>query len=727
MSPEANAEHRVFRPRARLMATLGHELISSDVVALAELVKNAYDADARHVVIEIAGSMVEDGALDPDSGSIRILDDGSGMTYDTVVNAWLEPATDYRTRELNTPSGRRVLGEKGVGRFATAKLGRRLELATRASSSEELYLDIDWSIFEADLYLDELAVDLERRDPICFDIGGASDQLWYRSVFSRNRSSLGPTQNQGTMLTITGLRSRWTSELVRNAQLALERLISPLDDERDIQREFRIALLCPQDFGIAGEVERPEILQRPHYRLYAEVDERGAATVLMELKDGSELQRDDVQLTTADETPQCGPLILSLNVWDRDRDSLLQITDNLKGARADLDRACGVSVYRDGFRVLPYGEPDDDWLRLDMRRVQVPTRRLSNNQLIGYVLIGRDSNPGLRDQSNREGLMEGQPLSDLRSLILSLLTLVEAERFKLRPRRVPRKRPSLFDPVELTGLAEIVRTRYPRDAQLQEEVSRVSEQIKERFSQVGETLARYHRLATLGELIDMVVHDSAQPIATIRNSAAAGKDKVERSPFDTIRPRLHVNRLTELFDRIELQGFRMREMIRRIEPLGGRRRGRPQKFQASEAIDNAVGLLHQSIQLAGIRVEVDASDHDIALDGTELQRVLINLLQNSIYWLKHVPRANRQIHISTTVSTDEHLILVIEDSGPGVSPDDRDYIFDPYFSTKPDGVGLGLTIVGEIVKDYYDGELELLDEGQLGGARFRATFRRRVQ
>ena len=71
--------------------------------------------------------------------------------------------------------------------------------------------------------------------------------------------------------------------------------------------------------------------------------------------------------------------------------------------RGMLDNGAGISIYRDGFRVLPYGEPDDDWLRLDMRRVQNPTLRLSNNQVLGYVLISSEGNPKLRDQSNREG------------------------------------------------------------------------------------------------------------------------------------------------------------------------------------------------------------------------------------------------------------------------------------------------------------------------------------
>ena len=231
-------------------------------------------------------------------------------------------------------SGPPVLGEKGVA-ASHAKLGRR-RTSTKATSSDESYINIDWSIFEDDLYLDELTVDLERRAPTSFSSLGTADQLWNESVFSRSALPPGPTRGQGTLLTITGLRSRWTPAMARDAQLALERLISPLDDERDIQRDFRIALLCPPQFGIAGEVERPDILQRPHYRLYAEVDERGSATVLMELKDGTGLQRDDVLLTAADEELQCGPLVLSLSVWDRDRESLLQITDNLKGARATL-------------------------------------------------------------------------------------------------------------------------------------------------------------------------------------------------------------------------------------------------------------------------------------------------------------------------------------------------------------------------------------------------------
>src|SRR6185295_19710245 len=107
---------------------------------------------------------------------------------------------------------------------------------------------------------------------------------------------------------------------------------------------------------------------------------------------------------------------------------------SIQDVRRDLDAMAGINVYRDNFRVLPYGEPQNDWLRLDIRRVQNPTLRLSNNQIFGIVNISADENPNLRDQSNREGLDENQALQDLRLVLIAVLARLEEERYKSRPR-----------------------------------------------------------------------------------------------------------------------------------------------------------------------------------------------------------------------------------------------------------------------------------------------------
>ena len=115
-----------LRPRARIMRTLGDELISSEMVAVIELVKNAYDADATRVLVRLREP------LEKEEGGIDVVDDGHGMTIDTVLGAYLEPATSYRKDHVRSEElGRAVTGEKGIGRFAVSRLANELELVSR--------------------------------------------------------------------------------------------------------------------------------------------------------------------------------------------------------------------------------------------------------------------------------------------------------------------------------------------------------------------------------------------------------------------------------------------------------------------------------------------------------------------------------------------------------------------------------------------------------------------
>jgi len=137
-------------------------------------------------------------------------------------------------------------------------------------------------------------------------------------------------------------------------------------------------------------------------------------------------------------------------------------------------------------------------------------------------------------------------------------------------------------------------------------------------------------------------------------------------------------------------------------------------------------LLGDDVNKLGVQITLPTSETTVTIDGTELQEVVVNLLTNSIYWLRRVPKASRRIDIHVERNPDRSLAVIVEDSGPGVPEEDQPHVFDPYFTTREGGVGLGLSIAGEIVEDYYGGKLELLPSGKLGGARFRAILRRRV-
>lgn len=723
-------ERSRLRPRARLMTTLGHELISSDTVALTELVKNAFDADARHVLIRVDGEVEMDGTMEAGT-AVWVLDDGHGMDRDTITDTWLEPATAHRRQTRRSPKGRRVLGEKGVGRFAVAKLGNRLELVSKSEDRDETRLTVDWSAFEnEEKYLDEIEIELETGSLGMFDGNGVIEETWRTSAGLHLPGTTEPAVGHGTLVRISDLRSTWNQELVQDIRRSLSRLISPFD-ESGIVSDFQIVLDLPDRFGSqSGLIEPPMEIRKPHYKLAATVEELGNATGEIHLKDGGHVQLGSLQLRPEGEPLRCGPFRIRLNAWDRDAASLKPLvgdSTSVKLVRDTLSAAAGVSIYRNGFRILPFGERGDDWLGLDLRRVQSPTRRLSNNQVVGYILIDRDANPALVDQTNREGLIDGPAFDDLRATTILLLQRLENERYDIRPRRPPRpSRGGLLDRVDLDDLRQAVSNAVPEDSPITGMVDELQQDLDDRIERIGEVLARYHRLATLGQLIDRVVHELGQPISTIRQNAVLGTERLNEASEDHGPMSALLGKLSLYFEAISRQARVANDVIRRIAPFGGRRRGRPRSYMIEEAIANAVALLDDDIKSVGAEIRLPKTAHRVSIDGTEIQEVLVNLLANSLHWLRWARKKARIISIDVKRNPDQSLALTVEDSGPGVPENDQHRIFDPYFTTKEDGVGLGLTIAGEIVSDYYGGELALLSPGELGGACFRATLRKRV-
>lgn len=731
-----------LRPRARLMLTIGLELISSETVALTELVKNAYDADATHVLVRLTGP-VKDGAIAPGQGTIVVLDDGVGMSADTIAGTWLEPATPSRRRQRHSDLGRRILGEKGVGRFAAAKLAQRLEMATHVSGDPEVVVRLDWRDFEDEsAYLDQIEIDWTERDPVAFGRSGEVAKLWRQIVRDHLQGADGarpqqlPNAGRGTLLRMCESRTTWDLDLMQELRTTLSRLVSPFGSADGLAPDFTVILDAPIEFGVlSGPVEAPEELERPHYTLEASVNAQGLAIGQMTLKNGENAVINHQLLNADDEVPEestplrCGPFTIRFRVWDRDLVSLGELAGDepVSSVRTILDRAAGISIYRDGFRVLPYGEPRDDWLRLDLRRVQSPTRRLSNNQIVGYLVIGRDTNPELVDQTNREGIVDGPALGDLRYAVRQLLVLLENARYQIRPRRERAKKHGLLDHIDLTELREAIAAEMPKNNAITTMVVDLERDLDQRMEDVGQVLARYHRLATLGQLIDRVVHELGQPLVITRQAAdlgleraqtaARGLDETCRSVVDELAGRLSMVR-----DQTRVAS----DVLRRIEPFGGRRRGRPLQIRLEKSIADAVALLGREIEKIGADVTLPQGSTTVTVDGTELQEVIVNLLTNSLYWLRRVPKAKRHIEIRTERNTDGSLSVLVEDSGPGVPEDDQPHIFDPYFTTRDGGVGLGLSIAGEIVEDYYGGKLALLPPGKLGGALFQATLKRRV-
>ncbi|MFF6857177.1 ATP-binding protein [Streptomyces bacillaris] len=736
-----------LRPRARLMSTLGEELISNERVALTELVKNAYDADASLVLIRF------NPPLEEGEGSIEVWDNGHGMSPATVRGTWMEIATPHRHRNPRSESGgRRVLGAKGIGRFASARLGHIATITTRRVDEQEVTLRIDWGDFtEGDAYLDEVPVSLSTTTPTVFVDEGIAAQTFsevLREFQTAPATAVGAAH--GTVVRLERLRTAWGANEIEVLKRSLSRLLPPPPPaELSVpdQPEFSIYIDTPEGplRHHSGFVAASETLAHPRYRLVGTVDADGVARLAIYTDSEEPVEVVQDHLRKDSKRPSCGPLKLDFRVWDLESSAIKPLlaldtsARNPNDVRQLIRNNSGVALYRDGFRVQPFGEPGFDWLGFDQRRINNPTLRLSNRQVAGFVYISADDNPGLQDRSHREGLIDTPEYEELKTVILQAIARLETQRYRLRREPTAPADPPLFaGPSEGRGhglfqnfnldpLRQVAAERHPDDIILSRAIEDATETINEGVRKVQEVIAQFSRLATLGTLVDVVLHDGRTALSRIGvGLRRLGKitTKVEAHDVELSAA------LGKLRTDFTAQERALDRLFTRIEPLSGRKRGRPRRLSLHQSISEAVDVLESEITKHGVDVQISGEDVIVTAEPGDIRTLVVNLVSNAVYWLSTMPKGTpREILIETERNREGELDVVditVSDNGPGVREKIKDLIFDTYFSEKPDGVGLGLSIAGSVVKDFYDGQLGLVSPGTLSGASFRARLRRRV-
>jgi C4-dicarboxylate-specific signal transduction histidine kinase len=240
--------------------------------------------------------------------------------------------------------------------------------------------------------------------------------------------------------------------------------------------------------------------------------------------------------------------------------------------------------------------------------------------------------------------------------------------------------------------------------------------LQEGVKKIQEVLSRYRRLSTLGLLIDIILHDGNNFLENIDSSENLLGKELAKNEIDK-------KEVTEYLNNINEGRKVLAQLFKRIEPFGGRKRSRPKDIILEDAIANVFALYKNQLTKLNISYTLPTSQNEVRIDDGELQMIFVNLIQNSIYWLETIS-TDRKIQIDIE-RNDDKLSVLFSDNGPGIKEEHQQIIFDPYFSTRPDGIGLGLTIVGELVTEY-DGDFSLIDNGSLDGATFKITFRRRI-
>jgi signal transduction histidine kinase len=675
------------------MLLLGEQLITDEAAAVSELVKNAYDADATKVNVSLSH------VSEPEVGCIVIKDNGHGMSFDTVLSSWLELGTLSKARKADlkprlSESERRVcLGEKGLGRLAVHKLGSVTELVTkRAETNVETKLTLDWTAFEqSDGFLEDIPVQWETTEPHVFADG-----------------------TSGTQITVKRLRRQWSQEMIERVQRSILAMKSPFADLSDFDIEIAI------EDKLAPSVAVPDIadlVKKATYTFVGEIEETGKINYRYSFKrpDLAELNRQKTDQRDirnpedfkSDRKPVCGPFSIRLYSWDLSPQDKKAVFGDTAIYTEMIQPNTGVKVFRDGFRVLPYGNPDNDWLSMDMERVRRFELHVSRNQIIGAIEISSKTAPSLLDKTDREGLIDNEAFKDFKSLVKSALAEFEAERY--------------IDKRKLKEVTGKTRDEQSDRALFSRNLVALSEMVMNQTQLDGEVKVAIRRLISeTRDALDSILSEKEQPLLV-----AASIGLTYMMPTHEVRRDLHeaLKLLGNMRDAKEVTTDKANAVISLLKQadsvVGGigklmQRTAEDEEFVPERVVKNAVELMRHRFERSGIALEVDVRD-SARIRGSDrlITILLLNFLDNSFYWLLRKKPEERKVKIIVGPYEDKS-ILIVSDSGPGFEDHDINVLTLPFFTRKPNGMGLGLYIADRIAK-MSGGQLKIVEQNELPG------------
>lgn len=725
---------------------LGDQLIANERVALMELIKNAFDADADWAKVSFE-NFDASGTSARSDARIIVEDNGLGMTERTIRDAWMNPATPNKRRDISserrTPSKQRIVqGEKGIGRFAALKLGKRVRVITRPPTSAfEYIIEFDFTTYDdeftsykgkpATIYLDDVAAKFEKRRALHF----------IRRIVRVNgqRRRAGET---GMRLEIDCLKTHWTKakvEKVSDDALKLQSVFSQLFAHRSEPANAQ--------FEVGFAIDDTELTYKRH-RL-DQLKELMENSAVLKIEDGifdndlnefrfkqngkeqrlpfDELRGEfgvrDVFGASGDASkryPTCGTFGFAFYVFDlkAEPDSPYRIERD----GVDLIKPHRVYLYRDGIRVYPYGNEEDDWLNIDALRGTVSAGWfLSNDQVIGCVDISHEHNPGLRDKTSREGLVEqGDATSDFIAVLRAFLSYLRSGPFQQYRIGVERRR---RDRALKEGRADAVfedllkHLHRSGDADAYRIASNASRAVATERAVLQRRLETTEDLASVGIAVETSSHDL---MLMMGRAVDAIERIISASAADANEPiGSYVDDLHKLQGMLSFVEHRMRDLQSLFRSSKQRRR----RVVVKEVLDKVQKIYQSSLTRYSINVEVvDIGSPLIAL-GTDavLMQLFINLFDNALYWLQEVGPKDRKIRV--TLDGDDGY-MYFSDNGPGVRAEDRPYIFDAFYSGKgEEGRGLGLYIARQLLERLgYEINLIKTSKKHLKGATFEICF-----
>ncbi|OBR65707.1 hypothetical protein A7K91_14160 [Paenibacillus oryzae] len=741
-----------FTAMARLLSHLGDQLISSSAVALLELIKNSYDAGSKQVEISI----------NQKKKTMVIKDRGKGMSKNDIREKFLVIGTnnrlieqksiieEYKQLELSNNeseiqqkmSSRIPLGEKGLGRFATMKLAEKLLMVSKSKrSSDGALLMVDWNQCRNDSTktLEEIRVHL-------FDING--EEL-------KNKGYWDDITPSFTLIKLYDIKDFYDQRIWDGKKFEtfyrdhFMKYVNPFRPNKGFQIRLEITSESGEFFRFTPETLDRKLLDQAHYKLSGKIVGKDLkSSYYIKGADGREFEGElntylsDLQGINLVGEEDFGPIDFEFYFFNRRGDRLKEIKGYTKvtDIRKLLDQySGGIMIYRDNFRVLPYAERGDDWLDMDKEdQFRSEGIRFNTIQTVGAIFITTLFNYNLRDQTNREGLIHNSAFNNLYDALRAVLKSFKAKIDQYYPKGHKYNAPLTTDSVNqalspLQSKLESIKnnidgiTKYTTI-----EGQDFKNTIQSLHNDYIEFENSYYQVRTaVNELEKRVVEIEGKQRMVLD---LAGIGLMAETVAHELRS--YVNRMLGYLNDLQKRIPSQKEMISllisntksidsvisRLDAQAITRRRAKSKVRIVNLIEELVSSKREVWRQEGTR-EININlkfDAELWLKVNQgmLVQVFDNLLNNSHFWLIQYCKEDEDFLPVIDINIYQSGILEFSDNGRGIPSIDSEAIFEPFFSRKKDGRGLGLYIISDIMS-FHNSEISLSEEKNNYGNKYK--------
>lgn len=714
---------------------IGRENVARLESAILELVKNTYDADASVCVLYYESS----------TNSLYLADNGTGMNTEVIKKHWMTIGNSSKKKKYISAKGRVQTGAKGIGRFALDRIGDVCQMYTK-SQYEILEWNIDWSSFRDGTPLTNVTADLENVDYTFLDFVDNAINPEFKEIIKQK------FLNNGTIFKISPVRDDWNNKFILNLKNNLSTLIP-----QEISKIFNIYFFeedtviddselvmsvaeTTSDYKISFDVNKDNVhisISRNEFNFKFQKDKIISEANFTD-KDYSYFSGEDIVEDFSFSTLMSSKkykientigdfsgVFLFSKIKYQDGDKEKYYYKNSK--QLDLPWK-GIRIYRDNFRVRPYGDIESsayDWLLLSNRKAKSPAApshdsgkwRVSADQICGTILISR-TNISLPDQANREGFVETREFQLLKNFLLKIIEKFEKDRqyvfrklnayyIKTHPtqqyeeeiakkaasNKISQKRDNGENIDNVDGAYDLNETQV--DAS---KAQAVIEQKDATIQSLEDENQLLRALATIGIITNTYVHEIRADTNNLGLKIVMAKESLEydndvNATLSYINEAISYQRSFGSWFKVTIESVRKdRRTMKNVD--------------LKELLNDIKESWNNTCE--DIIINLDCEDLQLKCFPYEVESIFNNLIANSTSAFKAVNQEDRQINIKIEKAND-FIDIYYNDNGPGLSDKYKtnpELILESMETDKTDlngeivGTGMGMWIIDKTVKEY---------------------------